>query len=55
MAGFIDATGDFTALEHLAALSASCEGKAKVLCEDIHRQAVDALRESASVLDGGTR
>jgi len=59
--GFIDAAGDYSALEHLAALSAPCEGKTKLLCEDIHRQAVAALREadsvapSASVLDGGTR
>src|SRR5262249_48680483 len=58
---FIDASGDYTALTRLAALSAPCEGKTKLLCEDIHRQAVAALREadsvvpSASVLDGGTR
>ncbi|HZW90030.1 MAG TPA: hypothetical protein VFF12_13190 [Myxococcaceae bacterium] len=57
----IDATGNYNALTRLAALSAPCEGKTKLLCEDIHRQAVAALREadsvapSASVLDGGTR
>ena len=53
--GFIDGSGDSTALAHLATLSASCEGKAKGLCQDIHRQAVEALEESAAALDGGAR
>ena len=58
---FIDASGDFTALTQLAALSASCEGKAKLLCQDIHRQASEALREIDAIApstthgDGGIR
>jgi hypothetical protein len=53
--GFIDGSGDSTALANLARLSASYEGRARGLCQDIHRQAVAALRESAAGLDGGIR
>jgi hypothetical protein len=41
----IDPTGDYGSLTRLAALSASCEGRTKGLCQDIHRQTTEALRE----------
>lgn len=46
---FIDASGDYDALTQLAALSASCEGKTKAFCQDIHRRAADALRDIDSI------
>ena len=52
--GFIDATGDGDALARLARLSASCERKAKALCQDVHRRAVEALREGDSIGPSGT-
>jgi hypothetical protein len=41
-------------------MSESCEGKAKALCRDVHRVAVEALRKIGSIApstanrDGGT-
>lgn len=51
----INASGDAEALERLAAVSATCPAKARTLCEDIHRQAAQAVAEINEVTDSAAR